>query len=240
MGADQHTDWTEALASALEWWRDAGVDVAIDEAPRNWLAPAPPRVAATAPEAEAEVAPAVLPTTLEAFATWRTSAAVPETAWGTPILPPEGPAGAELMVVIECPEREDVAAGRLLSGATGRLFDAMLRAIGRDRSDIAITAVAAARPVSGRVPEAAAAQLATIARHHVGLAAPKAVLLIGNATRALIGQECATARGALHAINHDGGKTVAVASFHPKLLLERPERKADAWRDLQLLMKALN
>ena len=29
--------------SALAWWLDAGVDVAVQEAPRNWLKPAPPR-----------------------------------------------------------------------------------------------------------------------------------------------------------------------------------------------------
>jgi DNA polymerase len=27
-----------------------------------------------------------------------------------------------------------------------------------------------------------------------------------------------------------------VATFHPRLLLERPAQKADAWKDLQLLM----
>ncbi len=169
----------------------------------------------------------------------RISAAAPEASWGMTPIAAEGPADADLMIFIEMPEREDAAAGRLLSGAAGKLFDKMLRAIGRSRNDVLVAAVAAARPGSGRLPDAAVEPLATIARHHLSLTAPKAALLFGNATRAIIGQECASARGTLHAVNHDGGKTVAVASFHPRLLLERPERKADAWRDLQLLMKAL-
>ena len=28
-----------AAASLLQWWKDAGVDVMIDEAPRDWLRP---------------------------------------------------------------------------------------------------------------------------------------------------------------------------------------------------------
>ena len=36
------------VRSALTWWLEAGVDVAIQEEPRNWLKPAPARKAATA------------------------------------------------------------------------------------------------------------------------------------------------------------------------------------------------
>ena len=31
---------TGELADLLEWWVEAGVDVAVDEEPRNWLRPA--------------------------------------------------------------------------------------------------------------------------------------------------------------------------------------------------------
>ena len=43
-------------------------------------------------------------------------------------------------------------------------------------------------------------------------------------------------RGRLHGFNHRSGQTGVVASFHPRLLLDRPALKAEAWKDLQLLM----
>lgn len=49
---------------------------------------------------------------------------------------------------------------------------------------------------------------------------------------------CQNARGGLRPLNHVGA-SVAVASFHPQQLLERPQLKAEAWKDLQMLQKAL-
>ena len=30
MGADQHHSWNESLASALDWWQEAGVDTLVE------------------------------------------------------------------------------------------------------------------------------------------------------------------------------------------------------------------
>jgi uracil-DNA glycosylase len=227
-------DWRGAAASALEWWRDAGVDVLVDEAPRNWLA----RVAA-APAAEAP-APAVaeaLPTTLAEFLAWRVGEAAPEAAWRGASIAATGPADAALMVLVDCPDRDD--RGRLMEGAAGRLFDRMLAAIGTSRDAVHLAAVCARRPLAGRMPVEVREALHRLARHHVGLVAPKRLLLMGDgAANALLGDTVARMRGALRAVNHDAGETAAVATFHPRLLLDQPARKADAWRDLQMLMKA--
>lgn len=235
MGADQHFEWNSGIASALDWWRDAGVDVEIDDAPRDWLAKQPRE---RAPDAAPAPEPVALPQTIEAFATWRVSDAAPDASWNAVRLGAEGPATADLMVVIEMPEREDVTAGQLLSGACGRLFDAMLRAIGHDRGSIQLVAIAVARPAPGRIVPDEAEQLAEITRRHVELAAPKRLLLLGNApARALLGIDCIAARGTLHPVNHDAQMIHAVASFHPKTLIEKPSAKAEAWKDLQLLMR---
>ena len=78
----------------------------------------------------------------------------------------------------------------------------------------------------------------------LALAAPKRLLLMGNAaSRAVLGADVARARGRLHGINPKGGTTAAaagtgaVASFHPRFLLERPAAKAEAWKDLQMLIE---
>jgi DNA polymerase len=248
MGADLNIDWQTAAASAIDWWREAGVDSIVDEAPRNWLAAAEPVKAAArtgaAPVAVAEVAP--LPDTLAAFEAWRIGPDAPEAAWPGKPIAAQGDPASDIMILIDLPEREDMDSGVLMSGAVGRLFDRMLAAIGRDRASIYLVPVCATRPVAGRISPEIEDRLNEIARHHVMLARPKRLLLLGNApSRALLGIDATRARGSLHGFNLSGGKeppgasdaaTQAVASFHPRFLLERPAAKAEAWRDLQLLI----
>lgn len=252
MNVDQRLDW-ELAKSALNWWRDAGVDVLVDEAPRDWLAPLPeglaperltperpapamaPRVAPTPPPLDAK-----LPETLEAFLPWRTSDAAPEASWSGPLIAPEGDPAARLMVLVDCPERD--APDTLLGGPAGKLFDAMLAAIGLDRTTIYLAALGWCRPVGGRMPVESTARLAALARHHVQLAGPKRLLVLGNAaSRALLGADVTPMRGSLQPLNHKVGQEQAgaVASYPPRFLLERPAAKAEAWRDLQLLMRGL-
>lgn len=237
MGADQNLDWRAAAASALEWWRDAGVDVIVGDEAAGWLAadaaPAAARVAA--PTARAAGAAGALPDSLEAFLAWRVGAEAPEAGWGAPPVAPSGPAGADIMVLIDCPDREDGSC--MLGGAAGRLFDRMLAAIGRTRADVAIAGIATVRPVTGRLPREMEARLGEIARHHVALAAPRRLLLLGDAaSRAILSANVTEARERLHRLNHKAGKTTeAVATFHPQLLLQKGARKAEAWRDLLML-----
>ena len=249
MGADQNFDWQVAAASALEWWRDAGVDTLVDEAPRDWTAapPAPPepprRSSGTQAVAAAVVVP--LPATLPEFTAWRIGPDAPEAGWpGVPIAASGDPA-ADIMVLADVPDREDSETGVLLNGAVGRLFDRMLAAIGRDRGSIYLVPMCSVRPIAGRIAPEIEARLTEIARHHVALAAPKRLLLLGNApSRALTGADVARARESLHAVNLDRGKSEVsvdvVASFHPRLLLERPAEKARAWKDLQMLIAGLD
>lgn len=230
MGVEHLGGWQAAAASTLDWWRDAGVDVLVDEHPRDWLAR---EVAAPPVPAPTPAAPA-LPVTLAEFLAWRTSDAAPEAAWRGVSVAAAVPHDAELMVLVDCPDRGEES---LLSDDDGRLFDRMLIAMGTRREAVHLAAVCARRPVAGRMPREVEAELHRLARHHVGLLAPKRLLLLGDgASRALAGAEVLRARGTLHAVNHDGGQTAAVATFHPRLLRAQPARKAEAWRDLQLLM----
>lgn len=245
MGADQHFDFLGHAASALEWWVDAGVDTLVDDAPRDWLAPqdpvatpatpTPPR--ADAPVIATDALPASLPDTLAAFTAWRSSADAPESSWRGHFLSATGPADAAIMIVVDCPDPDDAHGGHLLSGSVGKLFDRMLAAVGLTREMVYIVPVCARRPIAGRMPREVEARLGEIARHHVRLASPKRVLCLGNAaSRAIIGTEMPANRGLLHGFNHRGGDIGVVASFHPRLLLEKPALKAEAWKDLQLLM----
>ena len=239
MGADQHLDWMSSAASALDWWQEAGVDVLVEDAPRDWLAEqmAAPVAFTALPPATPVHVPATLPDTLADFIAWRLGDAVPEVEWRGVSIAASGPADADVMILVDCPDKDDGAAGMLMTGQTGALFDRMLAAIGLSRETIHLAAVCARRPVAGRMPREVEARLAEISRHHIGLVAPKRLLLLGNAaSRAILGAEMPGTRGSLHPFNHKGGDTGVVASFHPRFLIEKPAAKAEAWKDLQLLM----
>ena len=233
MGAYQTFD-AALVASALDWWADAGVDLLVDDVPRDWFAaPPPPRPAA----ADAPPPVPALPATLEAFAAWRTGPDAPDAGWSGAAVAASGPTDAALMVLLDCPDREDGDAGALLAGIQGRLFDRMLAAIGLSRDAVHVAAVCARRPIAGRMPREVEARLGEVARHHVQLVAPKRLLLLGDATsRAILGMERGVARGRPHQFQHKDGITQVVASLHPRLLIERPAMKAESWRDLRLLM----
>ncbi|MBN8814836.1 MAG: uracil-DNA glycosylase [Sphingomonas sp.] len=237
MGADQHNDWRASVASTLEWWRDAGVDCEIDDAPRDWLARMPSPDKSPAVVQDAPVEAPKLPDTLAEFVAWRVGPSAPESGWPGQALGVQGDAASGLMIVADMPDREDDGAGVLLSGSAGRLFDRMLAAIGRDRALTYLTALAVKRPPAGRVTTDAGQKLEALIRHHIALAAPKRILALGNAaSRAITGMDVADARGSLRVVSHDGGTSEVVASFHPRFLLERPAAKADAWKDLRLLI----
>lgn len=237
MGVEIPDDWRAAAASALEWWADAGVDLLVEEEPRDWLAvPARPITIA-----EPTAAPDALPDRWEAFAAWRVGAEAPEAAWRGTHLAASGPADARVMVLLDCPDRDDAEEDRLLGGTAGRLFDRMLAAIGLTRDAVHLASVCGKRPVAGRTPREDEARLAAIAQHHVALVAPRRLLLLGDAaTRAVLATNTQAARGSLHPFAANGGATEIVASFHPRFLLENARAKAEAWKDLQLLIGGLN
>ncbi len=239
MGAEVPGDWRATAASTLAWWHDAGVDLLVEEAPHDWLAaPVPVPIAPVAPVPVA--AGAALPDDLPVFLAWRMGDGAPDAGWRGVAIAASGPADAAVMVLTDCPDREDDAAGTLLAGAAGRLFDRMLAAVGLSRDRVHLASVCARRPLAGRMPAELEGQLGEVARHHVALVAPQRLLLMGNAAaRAILGADGARARGGLQSVDHRRGKTGAVATHHPRLLLQQPACKADAWKDLQLLMRGL-
>ncbi len=247
MTFDQNFDWEKGAASTLGWWHEAGVEWLTVEQPRNWLA-LPAERAANPPGADVSrrdaspVAPATpaalrLPETLTAFAPWRLSDDAPDAALSGERIGAAGAATAPLMVVIDTPGREDAVVGQLLSGPAGRLFERMMAAIGLSRDDIYLVPMCVVRPAAARLAPEMEEALGAVLRHHVGLVAPPRLLIMANApSRALLGTDIAAARGCLRVVNHAGGQSGAVATFHPRFLVERPAAKAEAWKDLQLLL----
>jgi DNA polymerase len=236
MGVEPVQDWRKALAGALLWWEDAGLDTFVEDMPRDWLArPAPATALETTPAVVA--APVeILPDTAEAFVAWRMGDAAPEADWMTPRLAPAIVAGADWAVLTDMPESDD--GETLLSGAAGRLLDRMLAAIGLSRESVQIVPLAYARPLTGRIPPEQEPRLAMLARHHLGLVAPKKLLILGQAaSRAMDGTNFWPPDNSLHDVNQFGGNTEVAATFHPRWLLDHLAAKRETWKHLLLLSR---
>jgi uracil-DNA glycosylase len=227
----------EAAASALAWWEEAGVDTMIAEAPRDWLR-APAREAARPAETpaagEAGDAP---PDQLDLFETWlKDSQTLPHASPSAPRICPAGDPASGLMILTDMPSGEDCAAGSLISGEAGRLFDRMLAAIGRDRGSVYLAALSCVRSPTGRLTTDSAKRCATLARHHVGLVGPRALLVFGDAAaKAILGLSVPQARGRRHEISTHSGPVRTIVTIAPQKLLEDPRHKKYAWEDLQML-----
>jgi len=237
--SDQPISADEA-ASLLQWWSDAGVDCLVDEEPRNWLRTRAPALEAPTAPAMPEAAKDELPPQLDLFRSWL--ADHQDLPFGTPQAPrvcPSGDPASGLMLLVEMPSDEDCATGTLMSGESGRLLDRMLAAMGRSRETIYLASLSCFRTPGGLSGEAGS-RCSTLARHHVGLVAPKVLLLLGDACcKAMTGMAVMQARGRWHQIATHSGDIAALASFHPAFLLDRPAAKKHAWMDLQMVMEKL-
>lgn len=229
--------WAE---SALSWWQEAGVDTLVAEAPRDWLNPKPEAAAAASP-APAPIPAETLPDSLAAFQDWlATTGSLPFASPNATRIAPAGDAAAGLMVLTDMPTAEDSAAGTIFSGEAGALVERMLAAIGRSRETIYLAPFSPIRPPGGRIDPAGVRTLTEIARHHVGLAAPRALLIFGDScARALLGQPMTAARGRWHDLDTPKGPVRALVTIRPQELLTQPKLKAHAWADLQMLMEGL-
>ena len=248
--------------STCDWWSLAGLDALVGEEPAGWLVLPPANDAAAAKPktrpslaAEPELAPlpavlqrqeapqvaeakgpVVFPDDWTEFQQWlATSADVPGSQWDARRVLPVGEVGAPLMLLTAWPEIDDQRDGTLFSGAAGKLLDAMLQAIGRARGDCYVASLAVTRPAGGRCDGEEAAELDRLLWHHLRLAKPGRLLLIGSdIVRMAAATALPDARGKLLNINQDGGKVEAVAVAHPAMLLARPAQKAAAWDSLKL------
>lgn len=231
-----------AIGSLLGWWELAGVDTLVSENQQGWLnqkEPVPPPAVAQHAVTSKPTGGNVMPSNLPEFLEWlKTSPDVPEAAWASTRIVPQAVLPADIMIIADMPDVEDMEAQTLLSGATGRLFDRMLSAIGLDRSSVHLASLASARPPGGMLDPGSVGRLTEIMRRHIALVAPKRLLLLGDKTsRALLAAEAGGERGKLQTLNHDNGTLDTVATFHPRFLMRQPAAKAECWKDLQLFSK---
>lgn len=245
---------TDAIAASLvDWWKMAGAVYSHDETAVDWLAPEEhelefltissrqeTRLVSTQPIVER---PAI------ASAAWPDNIAglhhaianghlLPSNKYGGKSASPAGNVNAQLMIIGDLPDVEEVDAGSMGAGALGELLIKMVAAIGFELGNCYLTALATTRPATGELPDDDYDLLAKFALHQIELVNPQSILILGSATcRALLGADLIAARQNLPDINHIVGNKAATPTFHPRTLLARPTLKAKAWQDLQMLAK---
>jgi DNA polymerase len=235
VGGDVETIGVAEARSALAWWLEAGVDVAVQESPRDWLKPAPPKE--KAPSEPAPVSNIAEPDadTLSQLHQWLASSAqLPLAAVSTKRILPHGPENAAVMLLSDAPTLEDAASAQPIGGDSWALATRMLRSIGIPADRAYSASLSCLHAPGTKIDDTDRAALAEVARRHIRLAKPQRLILFGDGPcLALLGRRLIEARGHVHKV--EGVR--AVATFHPRHLINRPLDKSLAWRDLLLLME---
>ena len=165
------------------------------------------------------------PADLAAFRDWWMNAPELHGARLNPRVAPRGPGGAGLMVLVPQPEASDRE--RLLDGPQGRLLANILAAIGLDESAVYIASALPCHTPMADLPALAASGMDAVTAHHIALAAPRQLLVLGTALAPML--EAQWADG-LREINHSSGKVPVMVSETLEAMMDMPRLKARFWR----------
>ena len=150
-----------------------------------------------------------------------------------------GDPNAALMFVGEGPGADEDASGLPFIGKAGQLLNNMIAAMGLEREQVYVANVVKCRPPGNRAPEPAEANTCTqFLAEQIDIVQPQVIVALGlTAAAYLLGarQTLGSLRGRWHQVR---GAKLAV-TYHPAFLLRDPRQKAEAWKDLQMVMAEL-
>jgi len=145
---------------------------------------------------------------------------------------------ARLVFVGEGPGADEDLQGEPFVGAAGQLLTRMIQAIQLDRSDVYIANVVKCRPPDNRDPQEDEIETCLpFLKKQLAVIRPRIICTLGRfATQALLGTKegITKLRGRFHALE-DGSRVMP--TYHPSFLLRSPEKKREAWEDLQKVQK---
>jgi DNA polymerase len=151
---------------------------------------------------------------------------------------------APLMIVGEAPGRDEDAQGLPFVGESGQLLDKMLKAIGRDESNVYISNMLFWRPPGNRDPSAEEiVACRPFIERLIELVQPKVLVCTGKfSTATLLGttQGITRVRGRWHDYSKGNVTVPAMPMLHPAYLLRQPGVKREAWRDMLELAAKLD
>ena len=239
----------------LDWWGEAGVDLQFSDTASSWLqdpaensgdggslqgaaqsapqaAKAPAQARKTAAQAEPEQSPypnkADCPQNLADFAPWWLCEPSLDAGGAHPRVAPRGPENAELMVLVPEPEADD--RDRLLSGPHGRFLDAMLGAMKIAPEEAYIASALPRHTPLADWDRLAAQGMGAILRHHIALAAPRRLILLGQSVLPLLGHDTAQRPAHSAFLNHGDTRIPVFAGWDIGSLLGRARARSGLWQ----------
>ncbi|MGH8644084.1 MAG: uracil-DNA glycosylase [Gammaproteobacteria bacterium] len=145
-----------------------------------------------------------------------------------------GNRNADWMLIGEAPGAEEDRQGEPFVGRAGQLLNAMLTAIGLERSAVYIANILKCRPPSNRVPRPEEALCCEpYLERQIALVKPRIILALGRiAAQNLLKMETPIGRMRGKIYEYKPLKIPIVVTYHPAYLLRSPTQKARAWEDL--------
>ena len=156
-------------------------------------------------------------------------------------VPGVGDREAAWMFVGEGPGSEEDRRGEPFVGPAGKLLDAMLAALGLDRSkDVFIANAVKCRPPMNRTPAAdEIEQCRPFLRRQIELVRPSVLVALGRpAAQTLLETEVRINAVRGKVFTYEG--IPVVVTYHPAYLLRNPGDKAKAWEDLCLARRVVS
>jgi uracil-DNA glycosylase len=150
---------------------------------------------------------------------------------------------ADWLIVGDPPTESDEAAGAPFTGEAGVLLSNMLKAMGLNVEQVALTPSVKCRTEGQSTGAQELAQCEAFLRRQVALARPKMILAMGRyAAQALLAQTVSNPvppLGQLRGVVHKYEGIPVVVTYSPANLLRNPADKAKAWADLCLAKSVL-
>jgi uracil-DNA glycosylase len=146
---------------------------------------------------------------------------------------------ADWLIIGEAPGAEEDKRGEPFVGRAGQLLDAMLAAIGLDRTKAYIANILKCRPPNNRDPQAdEVACCEPYLQRQIALIQPRIILAVGRiAAQNLLktDQPLGRLRGRVH--SYGAAQTPVIVTYHPAYLLRSPGDKRKAWEDLKTAVR---
>ncbi|MHA6298369.1 uracil-DNA glycosylase [Devosia sp. CAU 1758] len=247
------------LVSVLDWYRAAGVDIAVIDEPVDRFAQRPPAPVAMPHRAAAPASQPVAPVPQQAGPIGGDPSAARQLAASaqsleqlreildnydgcglkfraTQLVFADGNPKAKIMLIGEAPGAEEDRQGKPFVGHSGQLLDRMLGAIGLDRTQVYIVNTVPWRPPGNRAPTPEELELCLpFFKRQVELVAPKLVMTLGGPAMQTVFQTSngiIKMRGKWQDVAIGSHQMPALPTLHPAYLLRNPAAKQQAWRDM--------
>ncbi|MBJ7577589.1 uracil-DNA glycosylase [Devosia sp. MC532] len=259
MSQDQQLN-NDELLSVLEWYRAAGVDLAVGEdaidrfAQKTQQAAAPRAAVQSMQQASQPAAPPplagpiggdpgeaqrlaaeaptleALKTTLESYDGCGLKFRATQLVFG------EGNPEAKIVIIGDPPGADEDREGRPFAGRTADLLTRMLASIGLDWDSVYALNTIPWRPPGNRAPTPEELSLCLPFLHrHVELIGPRLVMTMGQMATQTVFQSTSSIikmRGKWQDVSIGSHCVPAIATLPPGYLLRNPAAKQQAWRDL--------